>query len=41
MNSVFFWSEEHVQDMKVPGRVLSLDEAAEAIMPVQSALFGF
>jgi len=41
MNSVFFWSEEHVPEMRVQGHALDLNAAAKVIAPAQSRLFGF
>jgi len=41
MNSVFFWSEEHVTRMRVEGQVLDLNQAAKVIAPAQAKLFGF
>jgi len=41
MNSVFFWSEEHVRPMVVMGHALNLDDAAKHIGPAQAELFAF
>ncbi|MFI5108688.1 MAG: hypothetical protein ACHP78_07575 [Terriglobales bacterium] len=41
MNSVFFWSGDHIPEMTVEGQVMSLSEAAAHIGPSQAKLFGF